>query len=138
MHDLLYANQFGLRHKHSTIAAVTKLITNTCKTSDENEATLAVYLDLLKVFDTIDHSILPIKHIMPKRQLSTHYYSLIYPYLTYGIILWGATCHVHLSKLIIMLKKVSESLQEHTIGHINTKVQIPSLFQISRLISITS
>ena len=46
LHDLLYDNQFGFRHKHSTIDAVTKLITNTCKTSDENEATLAVYLDL--------------------------------------------------------------------------------------------
>ena len=58
MHDLLYANQFGLRHKHSTIDAVTKLITDTCKALDENEATLAIYLDLSKVFDMIDHSIL--------------------------------------------------------------------------------
>ena len=39
---------------------------------------------------------------MPKRHLNTLYYSLICPYLTYGIILWGAASHVHLSKLIIM------------------------------------
>ena len=59
MHELLYDNQFDFRHKHSTIDAVTKLITDTCKALDENETTLAVYLDLSKAFDTIDHRILP-------------------------------------------------------------------------------
>jgi len=53
--DLFYDSQFGFRYKHSTIDAVTKFITDTCKAWDENEATLAVYLDLLKAFDTIDH-----------------------------------------------------------------------------------
>jgi len=57
-HDLLYDNQFGFRCKHSTIDAVIKLITDTCKGLDENEETLAVYLDLSNAFDTIDHSIL--------------------------------------------------------------------------------
>ena len=37
--------------------------------------------------------------------LTTLYYSLIYPYLTYGIILWGAACQSHLAKLTIMQKK---------------------------------
>jgi len=59
LHDLLYDNKFGFRRKHSTIDAVTKLITDTCKALDENKATLAVYLDLSKAFDTIDHRILP-------------------------------------------------------------------------------
>ena len=31
-----------------------------------------------------------VKHILPRNMLTTLYYSLIYPYLTYGIILWGA------------------------------------------------
>jgi len=57
LHELLYDNQFGFRHKHITIDAVTKLITDTCKALDENETTLAVYLDLSKAFYTIDHSI---------------------------------------------------------------------------------
>ena len=39
LHDLLYDNKFGFRRKHSTIDAVTKLITDTCKALDENEAT---------------------------------------------------------------------------------------------------
>ena len=284
LNDLLYDNQFGFRRKHSTIDAAAKFITDTCTALDENKATLAVYLDLSKAFDTIDHSILlkklnfygirgqaldwfssylynrkqfvhykgsdshvetikcgvpqgsvlgpllfiiytndlpgclnltksvlfaddttvylssknitylyttmniellnltdwfranklslnisktnymlftyqkkqdnnidlqlsncnmqrincvkflglyiddklkwdehinmmkkkisksffainKVKNIMPKRHLSILYYSLIYPYLTYGIILWGAACRVHLSKLIIMQKK---------------------------------
>jgi len=58
LHDLLFDNQFGFKHRHSTVDADTKLITDTCKTSDENEAPFAVYLDLSKAFDTIDHSIL--------------------------------------------------------------------------------
>ena len=58
MHYLLYGNQFGFRRKHNTIDAVTKSIGDTCKALDENEATWAVYLDLSKAFDTIDHSIL--------------------------------------------------------------------------------
>ena len=43
---------------NSTIDAVTKLITDICKALDENEATLAVCLDLSKALNTIDHSIL--------------------------------------------------------------------------------
>jgi len=37
-----------------------------------------------------------------KKHINTLYYSLMCPYLTYGILLWGASCHVHLSKLIII------------------------------------
>ena len=59
-----------------------------------------------------------VKHIMPKRHLNILNYSHIYPYLTYGIILWGAACRVHLSKLIIMQKSVGiitgAHFREHT------------------------
>ena len=58
LHELLYDNQFGFRRKHSTIDAVNKFVTDTCKSLDDNESTIAVYLDLSKAFDTIDHSIL--------------------------------------------------------------------------------
>ena len=46
-----------------------------------------------------------VKHIVPHSLLRTLYYSMIHPYLTYGIILWGATYQCQMSKLQIMQKK---------------------------------
>ena len=45
-----------------------------------------------------------------KNHLTTLYYSLVYPYVTYGILLWWATYHVHMSKLIITQKKTSRTI----------------------------
>ena len=56
--DIFYENQYGFRTKHSTIDAVTKFTADINHSLDEKEATLAVYLDLSKAFDTIDHTIL--------------------------------------------------------------------------------
>ena len=43
---------------------------------------------------------------MDRHHLKTLYYSLVYPYLLYGITLWGADYHTYLSKLVIMQKKI--------------------------------
>ena len=56
--DIFYENQYGFRTKHSTIDAVTKFTADINHSLDEKEATLAVYLDLSKAFDIIDHTIL--------------------------------------------------------------------------------
>jgi len=56
--NILYENQYGFRRKHGTIDALTKFVTDTTKSLDEKESILAVFLDLSKAFDTIDHSIL--------------------------------------------------------------------------------
>ena len=75
LHDLLYDNQFGFRHKHSTEDTVTNLITDTYKALHENEATLIIYLDLSKAFDTIDHSILlkRLSSYLYNRKKTVHY-----------------------------------------------------------------
>ena len=58
LNKILIDNQFGVRQKHSTMDANTKFVTETCTSLDNNESTLAVYFDLSKAFDTIDHTIL--------------------------------------------------------------------------------
>ena len=50
------------------------------------------------------------KHVMNKKHISTLYYSLVYPYLTYGIILWGSAYDTYLSKLIITQKKIIRAI----------------------------
>lgn len=55
---ILNSNQFGFRAGHSTIDAVTKLTTDINICLDNKESTLAVFCDLSRAFDTIDHGIL--------------------------------------------------------------------------------
>ena len=46
------------------------------------------------------------KKYLTTKHLIMLYNSLVYPYLSYGILLWGSTFQVYLSKIIIMQKKV--------------------------------
>ena len=55
---ILFPNQYGFRPKHSTIDAVTKFTSDLMLSLDKKYSTLAVFLDLSKAFDTIDHHIL--------------------------------------------------------------------------------
>ena len=45
------------------------------------------------------------KNIMPAKQLKTLYYSLIHPYLNYGILLWGGTHKSYTHKLQVLQNK---------------------------------
>ena len=45
------------------------------------------------------------RHVLSGKHL-TLYYSLVYPYLAYGVMLWGSTYPAHLSKLIIRQNKL--------------------------------
>ena len=56
--DMFYKHQYGFRQKHNTIDAITKIIDDIAKSYDAKQSTLAVYCDLSKAFDTIDHNIL--------------------------------------------------------------------------------
>ena len=56
--NYLYKSQYGFRHNHSTVNAITEFCFNVLQSFDERQYTLSVFLDLSKAFDTIDHTIL--------------------------------------------------------------------------------
>ena len=45
------------------------------------------------------------KHLLHRDHLIILYYSLIYPYLSYGITIWGGTYNSHLNSLIVVQKR---------------------------------
>jgi len=55
---ILNDNQYGFRQNCGTIDAVTKFVSAIAQSLDKKESTLAVYLDLSKAFDTLDHNLL--------------------------------------------------------------------------------
>jgi len=46
-----------------------------------------------------------VKNLLPKKLLLNLYYTLIQPYLSYGITLWGSTYNKYIKKLFILQKK---------------------------------
>ena len=55
---LFYDNQYGFRAKHSTELATVELVDRILHSIDNKELPLAIYMDLSKAFDTLDHTIL--------------------------------------------------------------------------------
>ena len=56
--NILINNQFGFRNKHSTLHALISLTENIRKNLDVGNFSCAVFIDLQKAFDTVDHEIL--------------------------------------------------------------------------------
>ena len=54
---LLFRNQFGFRSRRCTIDAIAKISEKT-RFAESNASCCAIFLDLKKAFDTIDHDIL--------------------------------------------------------------------------------
>ena len=57
-HKILSNLQFGFRKGYSTEMAISVLIDNMCKATDNKEHIIGVFLDFAKAFDTVNHIIL--------------------------------------------------------------------------------
>ena len=57
-HNILYQKQFGFQKKNSTARAIIKLIGDIEKSLDNKQSVCAVFIDLQKAFDTVNHNIL--------------------------------------------------------------------------------
>ena len=57
-HQILYNSQYGFRPHHSCENAISELLAKIIKGNDKNEHTIALFLDLSKAFNTLDHDIL--------------------------------------------------------------------------------
>ena len=58
LYDLLDNKQGGFRPNHSTIDTIVRFTENLYKNLNSGQATVAVYIDLRKAFDTVNHDIL--------------------------------------------------------------------------------
>ena len=57
-HFILNEKQFGFRTNQSTYMAIIELVDKVVSAVERNESSLGIFVDLSKVFDTIDHDIL--------------------------------------------------------------------------------
>ena len=57
-YKILSDNQFGIRKDHSTEYALALLYDKISSAVDSNEATVGIFIDLSKAFDTVNHQIL--------------------------------------------------------------------------------
>ena len=57
MTDIFYVKQYGFRRKRSTIHAILDLVGHVTSAHEEGKLTGAIFLDLSKAFDTLQHNI---------------------------------------------------------------------------------
>ena len=57
-YNILAQNQYGFRKHHSTELAVAEIYNELLKNMEENKHTCAIFLDLAKAFDSVNHTIL--------------------------------------------------------------------------------
>ena len=57
-HVLLSDDQYGFRSNRSTSLALLELVEKVTKSIDYGKYTIAISIDIMKAFDTIDHDIL--------------------------------------------------------------------------------
>jgi retron-type reverse transcriptase len=62
-YNIFNVHQFGFRKKHCTVMALIEVIDKILEGFDRGDAVAAIYLDLQKAFDTVDHSVLLQKNV---------------------------------------------------------------------------
>ena len=72
-----------------------------------------------------------IRNNVPEKILLNLYYSLVYPHLIYGILLWGDSADVHLEPLILIQKKIVR-----TITHSDYLAHTAPIFKRTRILCI--
>ncbi len=78
-----------------------------------------------------------VKNILSKEYLKMLYYSLIHPYLVYGVTLWGGTHLTYLKKLFILQKKAIRIINKtnylhhtHSLFHDNAILKLADLYNL--------
>ena len=56
--QILYKSQYGFRSQHSCQDAISELVGKILKNMEEQKYTIAVFIDLSKAFDTLEHKVL--------------------------------------------------------------------------------
>ena len=80
-----------------------------------------VHVDLIKSkISSLLFNMNKVKHFIPTSLMKILYYSMVYPYLTYGIALWSSTFQCHIHKLKVLQKKPYAALVVQNIMHIVT------------------
>ena len=75
-----------------------------------------------------------LRSILPFCVLRNLYYTLVYPYLLYSILVWGGTYPTHLSRLLLMQKKVVRIItKSHFLAHSNPLFYRTSILKIHDL-----
>ena len=59
--NLLSDSQNGFRRKNSTVRAIYQALTKILSSIDSGKKTVALYLDLSRAFDSVDHGALVLK-----------------------------------------------------------------------------
>jgi len=84
-----------------------------------------------------NYAINSLKHTLPTKQLITVYHSLIHPYLTYGIMLWGGAHTKYINKLKVSQNKtvrnINKSKYNDSAKPIYTKLDILPIDELVKI-----
>jgi exonuclease III len=78
-----------------------------------------------------------VKHVLDNKHMKMLYYSLIHPYLVYGVTLWGGTHSTYIKKLFILQKKSIRIVNKagylhhtHSLFHDNAILKLADLYKL--------